>query len=109
MTKQSKAYYKIWLSVGGFFLFINILKDFPMIIVYALFGIIAFSLLILFVNFLHTLYLINFNSKIKSILKFNEKESREYFENLRQINRTEKTEIDERYFRFIASSKIFDC
>lgn len=109
MSRQSETGCMIWLGIGGFLLLINILKENPMIIVYVILGLACISLIVLFLNYLHTIYLIKFNSTIKSILKFNEKESRTHFENLVQINRTEKIEIDERYFRFISSSKIFDC
>lgn len=108
MSRQSETGCMIWLWIGGFLL-LNILKENLMILVYAILGIIGISLLTFLLNFLHTLYLINYNSKIKSILKFNEEESRIHFDNLRALNRTEKTDIDERYLRFISSSKIFDC
>lgn len=108
MSRQSETGCMIWLGIGGFLLLINILKENPMIIVYAVLGLGGISLIVLFLNFLHTLYLINFNYKIKSILEFNEQELRMHSEKLLEMNRTEKTEIDERYFRFISSSKIFD-
>lgn len=109
MSRKNETGCLIWLGIGGFLLLINILEENPMIIVYVILGLTCISLITLFLNYLHTLYLINFNLKIKSILKFNEQESRTHFENLLKINRTEKIEIDERYFRFISSSKIFDC
>lgn len=109
MSRQSETGCMIWLGIGGFLLLINIIKENPMIIVYVTLGLACISLLVLFLNYLHTLYLLKFNPTIKSILKFNETQSRTHFENLLKINRTERIEIDERYFRFISSSKIFDC
>jgi hypothetical protein len=99
----------IWLGIGGFLLLIDKLEENPMLLTYIILGFLGISLLNLFLNFLHSVYLINFDSKFKSILKFNDKESKAHFENLLKKNRTEKIDIDEEYFRFISSSKIFEC
>lgn len=109
MSRQSKSGCMIWLVIGIFVLLINVIKENPMLLIYTAVVILGISLLTLFLNFLHSLYLIIFENKFKAILKFNETDSRVHFENLVKINRTEKIDIDERYLRFISSSKIFDC
>lgn len=108
MSRKSNSDYLIWLSIGGFIWLIKYLIENQVIILYILLGVIGISLLKLFLNYIHTVYLINFNSNIKSILKFNEEESLEHFRDLLDKNQKIKIDIDERYLRFISSSKIFD-
>jgi hypothetical protein len=105
MTRQDEDGCFMIIIIGGLFLIIKI----PIIIVYIIGGVIAISLVTLFLNILHTLYLIIFSRKIKLILKFDDDKTKKHFENLLQINQPEKTNLDEKYFHFISSSKIFDC
>ena len=108
MSRQSENGCIIWLGIGGFLLLINVLKENPILIVYVAIVIIGVYFFILLLNFLHTFYLVNFNKKINSILKFDDVKSREHFEKLLEVNRTEKIDVNEKNYQFISSSKIFN-
>jgi hypothetical protein len=109
MSKHSSIGCLFAIGFWGIIIIFNVFLEKPMPFIYAALGIFAVILLTLFLNFLHTLYLITFNSRFRTIIKFNETESKIHFEDLLKLNRTEKSEIDERYLRFISNSKIFDC
>lgn len=107
MSRQGETGCMYLIVIGGFLILFNFLRENPIFIVYIILGICGVLLLIFLFNYLHTLYLIKFSSKIKTILKYNVDEPREHFHKLLKLNRTEKFDIDEDYIHFISISKIF--
>lgn len=108
MSRQGETGCMYLIVIGAFLTLFNFLKGNPIFIVYAIIGICGILLLIFLFNYLHTIYLVKFNSKIKTILEYNVEEPRKHFNALLKLNRTEKIDIDKEHIHFISISKIFD-
>lgn len=108
MSRQSESGCLILLGIGGFLFLISILKENPILILYAFTLIFGILLITLFFNLIHTVYLIYFNAKVKMLLRINDFDMKTHAEKLLKNNRTEKSDIDESYLHFIRGSKIFD-
>ena len=109
MSNRNEIGCLIYLGIGGLFILLYYLIVYPILWIYILFGLSGIFLLLLILNFLQVIYFINFETNFKSIVKFDQNASRTYYDNLLKTNRTEKVDYDVSYYRFISSTKIFDC
>lgn len=111
MSMNSESGRMFWLIMGGSFLLsiFLILKKNPIIVTYASVGLVCILLLVFFLNFLHTVYLLKFDAQIRRILESDENETLAYFESCLAKSRAKDVEINDEYYWFISTSKIFDC
>lgn len=70
MSRQSETGCLIWFGLGIILLLNKIIEEYPIIIVYSVLCISCLILLFFLLDYLHTLYFINFDKSLRKILNF---------------------------------------
>lgn len=100
MSRQGEKGCLIWIVIFGFSFLINILKENLMVITYISLCIVSLVFLTLFLDFVHTIYLLNFDVSLKRILEYDIEKTEIKISNLKSKNYLDY-DVDKVYQDFI--------